>query len=189
MKKGVWELCTLLVGIAFLVSFLYQKEEGPGPASPEKPPVSQQAPPVSRQKLPISLNSVVPSFSLQDQNGNTVEHKAGTGPRLIVLTATGCKDCLTRIDKQDTTAYEMAKKSGYEVWNLLVYHPQDRTSEFLNRYTPAADVIMADPTSRVSVKMLGGSDTHCWMLIDEAGRLVYRGGTGLSALQKALSVN
>ena len=178
--------------ICFVVSLIAQwmQDKPPVQKEPEqgKPEVATRGekPAQPSTKLPIDVGDVVPDFQLNNARGETVVHKAGTGPLLITLTATGCADCIQRIGKEDATAYEMAAKSGVPVWNMLVYHPDNQAASFVERHNPVADEVVADPTSQTSVRMLGGSDATCWLLLDKEGRLAYRGPVSLDNLEREL---
>lgn len=178
--------------ICFVVSLLAQwmQDKPPAQEEPEqrKPEVVTRGeqPAQPSAKLPIAMGDVVPDFQLNNAQGEAVVHKAGTGPLLVTLTATGCGDCIQRIDKEDATAYEMAAKSGVPVWNMLVYHPDNQAASFVQSHNPVADEVVADPTSQTSVRMLGGSDATCWLLLDKEGRLAYRGPVSLDNLEREL---
>ena len=179
--------------ICFVVSLLAQWMQDKPPVQEEvesrKPEVvNRKSPPrQASDKLPIAMGDVVPEFQLNNSQGEAVVHKAGDGPLFITLTATGCGECIQRIDKEDATAFEMAAKSGVPVWNMLVYHPDNQAASFVTGYKPVADQVLADPSSQISVRMLGGSDATCWLLLDKEGRLAYRGPVNLDNLQGELS--
>jgi hypothetical protein len=190
MKNRTFELALVLLAVAFVVSLL-SDQGADTPTTGEvvtevAQPVSSEPEPPSPQR-PLHIGEKVPGFTLTDHHQQQVIYRPGQGPMFIVLTATGCQECLDRIDKQDSAAHEIAKESGLEVWNLLVFQSAERAPGFVESYQPSADRILADPSSGVSVKLLGGSDSTCWMLIDEQGRLAYRGPVDQEALQKALS--
>lgn len=157
--------------------------------APEKPPaamsaqVAKTAPDVS---LPVGIGEVVPDFTLTDAFGDRITHRQADGPLFITLTATGCGDCLKRIAAEDSRAFELAQQAGVPVWNLLVYHPNERAPDFVSQYQPRADRVLADPTAQASVSLLGGSDSTCWLLLDKEGKLVYRAGVDPEALAKVL---
>ena len=178
MKAGrLWEL-TLVVGIiAFYLNFVQ---------SPDSPPPERVQRGVQTEVRTVSLGETVPSFVLKDSAGTDITHQEGEGPVLIVLTATGCEGCLNRIQSEDLEAYRAAQNAGVPAWNMLVYHPQERALDFERSHRPQADHVLADPSAATSVRMLGGSDSTCWMLLDEDGKLAYRGGVDIEALNKAL---
>ena len=195
MKKSrLFEFLLVFLGVAFVVSLLADKQGEENPGTPAKTPiaVSATAPaavttaaPVANR--PLNIGDTVPEFSLSTKGFEQVVHREGDGPLLIVLTATGCRECLERISQQDVEAYKLASKRGVRVWNLLVFHGPGGVTHFMEQYQPAADQVLADASSEVSVRMLGGSDQTCWLLIDSEGRLAYRGPVDLDALEKALS--
>ena len=88
--------------ICFVVSLIAQwmQDKPPVQKEPEqgKPEVATRGekPAQPSTKLPIDVGDVVPDFQLNNARGETVVHKAGTGPLLITLTATGCADCVQR---------------------------------------------------------------------------------------------
>jgi hypothetical protein len=182
MKKSVLEFFFVLGVVAILVSYRTSQTSNPE-ARIEPSPRTTPA----FAGTPLRVGDAVPHFSLQNHLGEVMEYQAGDGPLFITLTATGCGQCLARIEKEDMSAFEMASKAGVDVWNMLVFHPHERAGSFVTQYSPSANQVMADPDSGVSVKMLGGSDSTCWLLIDGEGRLVYRAGVNLEALDSALA--
>lgn len=180
MKAQFKDLFFVVALISIIILFQQDEEKPAEPITTATPTV------VSSPVRTLSVGEVVPSFSLLDSEGEIVLHEQGQGPLFITLTARGCKGCMERVDSADVAAYEMAKKSEVTVWNMLVYHPDAGTAEFVRQFQPSADSIMADPKSDISVKMLGGSDSTCWLLLDDEGKLAYRGPVDLERLQDAL---
>ena len=178
MKKRLTEFLFVLAVAALVIQFTSKEEP-----EVKEPARTQTVQPAGRT---LSIGESVPDFELTDATGKVVAYKKGDGPLFITLTATGCADCLRRIDAEDVTAYEMAKKSEFDVWNVLVYHPAAGAADFVKKRQPTADAVLADPQAVISVKTLGGSDSTCWLLIDEKGRLVYRGPADLPKLETAL---
>ena len=181
MKKRLAELCLVVSAVALFIHY-QASEPGLVNVTPTPAALIKKVP-----AQPVSVGDAVPSFTLTDSRGEEVLYRKGVGPVFITLTATGCGDCLHRIKKEDVTAYEMAKESGVAVWNLLVFHPTEGAAGFAEQHRPSADRVMADPSSVVSVKTLGGSDATCWLLIDAEGRLAYRGPVDTAALKSALA--
>ena len=169
-----------------MVSLVADKQGEELPETPAKTPIaaSATAPAASR---PLNIGDAVPTFSLPDKDQQEVTYTQGQGPILIVLTATGCRECLERISSEDVEAHSLAAGRNVEVWNLLVFQRPEGVSSFVQQRNPKADKVLADPGSEVSVRMLGGSDQTCWLLIDGEGKLAYRGPVDLDALEKALS--
>lgn len=186
MNKRILELLFIGFVISLLAQYWGKEEAGSGQTAPPRVQPSQTQSQARPGTLPIGVNDVVPEFQMSNAQGEIVAHKPGTGPLFISLTATGCGECIQRIDKQDATAYEMARKSNVPVWNMLVYHPQNRAASFVEARNPVADQVLADPTALISVRTLGGSDSTCWMLIDKEGKLAYRGPVDLKKLEQAL---
>ena len=189
MKKSrLFEFLLVLLGVAFVVSLLADKQGEEVPETPAKTPlaVSVTAPDPAANR-PLNIGDAVPTFSLPDKDRQQVTYTQGHGPILIVLTATGCRECLERISSEDVEARSLAASLDVEVWNLLVFQRPEGVSGFVQQRNPAADRVLADPSSEVSVRMLGGSDQTCWLLIDGDGKLAYRGPVDLNALEKALS--
>ncbi|MBM3461036.1 MAG: hypothetical protein FJX76_02945 [Armatimonadetes bacterium] len=58
---------------------------------------------------------------------------------------------------------------------------------FFDEFVPRADFVLADPGGKVSVDQYGGSDANCWIFVDPTGRIAYRGGPDLKALQAAVA--
>lgn len=183
--KRLTELLFVMSVIAVVVHFQLKKESDSSPP-PAPAATTAAAAPASAANGTVSIGQQVPEFTLADADGGQTTHKAGEGPLLIVLTATGCGECLQRIQGADLKAYEMAQQANVPVWNLLVFHPNDRAAEFKEQHEPHAERVLADPTSDISVRMLGGSDATCWILLDREGKLAYRASTDPSALEKAL---
>jgi hypothetical protein len=184
LQKRIVEVCFILAVVAFLYHYETRDARANSPSvTPSPVAIAEFQPP----QAPLRIGDRVPSFELMDKDGSAVAYTSGSGPLLVVLTATGCGECLQRIDKEDAVAKEIAERAGAGVWNLLVYQNPSGVDEFVERYDPTADVILADPTAGVSVKLLGGSDSTCWLLIDGEGRLAYRGPVDEAALQKAMA--
>lgn len=187
--KRLTELMFVLSVIAVVVHFQLKKERATAPPSQPTPALAvatpaPDSPPPAYQT--VSMGQLVPDFTLTNADGGQTTHRAGEGPLLIVLTATGCGECLQRIDAADQEGYEMAQQANVPVWNLLVFHPNDRAAEFKDQHKPHADQVLADPTSDISVRMLGGSDATCWIMLDKEGKLAYRAGAQPAALEQAL---
>ena len=172
------DLAFILMVIALGVSY-FQRQLTEEP--PLTKPAATAATTTATSIKMIKVGQKVPSFELAGGG-----YEAGSGPYLVVLTATGCGGCLERIDGTDRSAYEMAKAEGLEVWNLLVYHPDSGREQFVAVRNPSADRVSSDPRGEFSVRTLGGSDATCWMLIDGQGKLVWRGPAKLKALEEAL---
>lgn len=183
MNKRIIEILFVLTLVSFTVQYFHQKKEHKTVV--ESPP-TQQVQSAPRPPKVISIGDSVPNFMLTNSHGELVQYNQGDGSLFISLTATGCGDCLRRIEAEDVTAFEMAKKSQLQVWNMLVYHPNSAAADFVNRHHPSADQVLADPQSEISVKTLGGSDSTCWLLIDGKGRLAYRGPADPAKLEIAL---
>lgn len=173
------DLAFILMVIALGVSYFHRDLTQEAPPPPAQT-VAAQAP--ADPKL-VALGQAVPSFELAGGG-----YKAGSGPYLLVLTATGCGGCLERVDGDDRKAYEMARGQGLEVWNLLVYHPDSGLEAFVADRSPSADRVSADPRGEFSVRTMGGSDATCWMLIDKRGRLVWRGPAEAEMLEQAFQL-
>lgn len=186
MKQRFFELVLLIVVIGLVVGYQRSPEE-PRQATESPELLSEATPSVAPVVSTLQIGEPVPYFRLAGPAGKRVNYEPGHGPLLVVLTATGCSECLDRIHRQDREAYELAKSSGLEVWNLLVYHPAAGATEFVKRNHPTADHVLADPGAEVSVRTLGGSDATCWILIDREGRLAYRGPSELTSLQRAVA--
>ncbi len=198
MKLNSTDLLLVLIAVAVLVKAGYDhqgtvEEASPTPASSV---VSGEPAPLnlSAQNGPIRIGDRVPDFRLPASlPGESFAYEGrGEGssegsPVLIVLTATGCGECLGRVDGIDREAYALAKGVGAEVWNFLVYEAATGVPDFIVRRGPSADHVVADPESKVSVTTLGGSDTQCWLLIDRKGRLAWRGPAELEGLRTALA--
>lgn len=183
-KSRLFEFLLVFLAVAFVVSLMAEKQEPPeGATEPPKTVADSDRPPGNR---PLNIGDKVPNFSLTDQDQKTVTYNEGQGPLLIVLTATGCGECLERISKEDVEAYNLAQARDLQVWNLLVFQNPGGVSSFVDQKSPSADEVLADPSSEISVRTLGGSDQTCWLLIDGEGRLAYRGPVDLTALGKAL---
>jgi AhpC/TSA family protein len=184
-KNRIFEFALVMLVIAFVAS--WQGKEASEPVvEPTTAEIAVQQGGVPPDR-PLRIGDPVPEFTLTNHQQEQVTYSTGQGPIFIVLTATGCGECLERIGKEDSKAYELAKSSGLEVWNLLVYQSADGATRFVETHQPSADQILADSSSNVSVKTLGGSDSTCWILIDGKGRLAYRGPVDHDALQKAMS--
>ena len=187
MKKSrLFEFLLVFLGVAFVVSLLADKQGEETPETLAETPVAVPATPPAGNR-PLNLGDAVPTFSLLDKDQRQVTFTQGQGPILIVLTATGCRECLERISSEDVEARSIAAGRDVEVWNLLVFQRPEGVSSFVEQRNPPADKVLADPGSEVSVRMLGGSDQTCWLLIDSEGKLAYRGPVDLDALEKALS--
>lgn len=171
------ELVFVVAIVAVVVSYFQQpstlKEADPAPRPDFTPAL-------------VAEHEAVPSFPLTGPSGEETIFKAGQGPLLVVLTATGCGGCLERIDAADREAYTKAHDLDIPVWNLLVYQGVNGAQEFVDRHQPSADVILCDPQASVSVTTLGGSDATCWLLIDKSGKLAWRGPADPEALTRAL---
>ncbi|MBS2039964.1 hypothetical protein JST97_33570 [bacterium] len=111
----------------------------------------------------------------------------GKGPLVVVLTAVGCGDCVTRIPR-DKEIYEMAKKAGIPYYNILVYVQDDaQGAQFVAEHQPAGDDILNDPGGLVFVGKYKGSDNNCQMVIGRQGEFLYRGPENKEAMARAIS--
>ncbi|MGE0495161.1 MAG: TlpA family protein disulfide reductase [Vulcanimicrobiota bacterium] len=153
-------LCVVAVAMGF---FLKQDEAGP--------PVPAVSPRLST--APVEIGQPVPAFTLKHPDGSSFTFEQG--PLLVVLTATPCGECLQRIDQADLRLYQAAREAGLPSANLLVYAGESVGQSFLDEHSPAADMVLCDPSADISVQMLGGSDATCWLLIDRQGKLAWRG--------------
>lgn len=181
MKKYIPEFIVVIIAIAIATTF-HAKPEIFGSKMQGKSSLS------TAQNTPVlEIGEKVPPFGLINTEGKRVVFNEETGPLMIILTATGCQGCIQRIDKDDVSAYEMAQKAQFKVWNQLVYLSPERSEDFAKKYQPSADEVMADPQAKISVKTLGGSDSTCWLLIDAEGHLAYRGPADLSKLEMAFN--
>lgn len=179
MKKSrLFEFLLVFLGVAFVVSLLADKQGEKVPETPANTPATNR---------PLDIGDAVPTFSLQDKDRQQVTYTQGQGPILVVLTATGCRECLERISSEDVEARLLANSQKVEVWNLLVFQRPEGVAGFVEQRNPSADKVLADPSSEISVRMLGGSDQTCWLLIDGEGKLAYRGPVDLDALETAMS--
>jgi hypothetical protein len=102
-----------------------------------------------------------------------------------MLSAVGCKDCQARV-AVDRQAVAEAQRRHVPAWNILVYANQDVGHDFVDRFHPAADRILLDPTADVAVGQLGGSDATCWLAIDGQGRVQWQGPGTVPNIPKAL---
>ena len=82
--------------------------------------------------------------------------------------------------------YDAARKAGVPTTNMLVYTGESAGQSFLKNHAPAADLILCDPSADISVRMLGGSDATCWLVIDGQGKLAWRGSADPARISELL---
>lgn len=163
-------------GILYWRSFLAETQPTP----------SNSQSPISAQVSPAGLGQA-PSFELPRVEGAPLVYKAGNGPALITLSAVGCAGCRQRIPI-DLQARQEVARYGVPVWNIFVYADANSAKAFQAELNPQADEFLFDRDGSVSVRTYGGSDASCWILIDEYGKIVYRGPSEVAKLQQALKL-
>ena len=197
MKLNTTDLLLVTIAVAVLAKVGYDESRPSPTSSPTPERVAASASPSAKtpgQAVTLRIGDRVPGFrlpgSISGQEFVYESRQPGSPERIpifIALTATGCGDCVDRVDGLDREAYTLAKQAGAEVWNFLVYQAATGVPDFIVRHGPSADQIVADPDSKISVTTLGGSDSQCWILIDGQGLLAWRGPAKLDGFKAALA--
>lgn len=172
----------LVLVIAIIAGAAYWRQKPLEPVPNNTPAVT----PAPAATASLAFPTTAPPFELHSNLGPPRKFD-GKGPLVVVLTAVGCGDCITRIPR-DNEIYAMAKKANVPYYNVLVYIADDAAgAKFVQEHQPAGDDILNDPGGSVFVGQYRGSDNNCQMVIGRQGEFLYRGPENKEAMQKAIA--
>ncbi|MFN8605929.1 MAG: hypothetical protein U0931_00245 [Vulcanimicrobiota bacterium] len=180
MESRLKDLVILIALVGSGAYWMHNQRSKP-PAEPSPAPV------VSGTSAPANyFPDTAPPFELHSNLGPPRKFD-GKGPLVVVLTAVGCGDCVTRIPR-DKEIYDLAKRANVPYYNVLVYVQDDaQGGQFVAEHQPAGDDILNDPGGLVFVGKYKGSDNNCQMVIGRQGEFLYRGPENKEAMARAIA--
>ena len=107
-------------------------------------------------------------------------------PYLFFWTLPDCSCCLTRMNREDAQAAEMARAAGVQPVTILVGVDPEARQRFAKNHPPPTETVFSDETGEMAKANLGLDPCNCWVLLSEGGHILYRGGTDVEALREAL---